>query len=138
MTQHVFTYGSLMFAQVWTRVVAGRYDSVAATLSGHARYQVSDETYPGMVVSPNASVVGVLHLDVDGADLDRLDRFEGDDYARCSLAVIDDLGVERVAETYLYLRPDRLLKTSWDPERFEMQRFLDTYCRDRLGPGTER
>ena len=132
MSWNIFTYGSLMFAEVWTRVVAADYRSVRARLEGHARFEVRDQTYPGMVPDANSQVAGVLYLDVDDADLARLDHFEGDDYVRSVLEVICEDGTARAAETYVYRRPDCLLKTSWQPEAFAMQGFLETYCRDKL------
>ena len=133
MNRHVFTYGSLMFPRVWSLVVAGRYRSVVGSLDGHARFAVDEQDYPGMVLRSDASVEGVLYLDVDDADLDRLDRFEGDDYRRASVDVATPEGTMR-CETYVYLRPERLLAESWDPAAFALQRFIDTYCRERLGP----
>ena len=132
MSSHVFTYGSLMFDAVWSRVVVGRYRAMPATLDDHARFGIGDETYPGMIPSPGSRVAGVLHLDVDDGDLDRLDRFEGDDYRRATVDVTGADGATRNAQTYLYLLPQRLLPTAWEPDAFAMQRFLDTYCRDRL------
>ncbi len=129
---HVFTYGSLMFPDVWSLVVAGRYAGVRATLAGHARFAIRDELYPGMVVRPDATVDGILYLDVDEADLARLDRFEGDDYRRATVAVSCADGVAREGGTYLYLPADRLLPSPWRPDAFELQRFIDGYCRERL------
>ncbi len=130
---HVFTYGSLMFADVWTRVVEGDYRSLRARLDDHARFEVRDQTYPGMVAQQNSRVEGVLYLDVDDADLARLDQFEGDDYVRATLGVACEDGSARAAEAYVYRLADRLSKTMWQPEAFAMQRFLETYCRDKLG-----
>lgn len=132
--KHVFTYGSLMFADVWSRVVAADYASIGATLDAHARFDVVDQTYPGMVPRADASVAGVLHLDVDDADVERLDRFEGDDYRRTTVLVECADGTQRHADTYVYLHRDRLLPSRWEPDRFALQRFLETYCRDRLDP----
>jgi gamma-glutamylcyclotransferase (GGCT)/AIG2-like uncharacterized protein YtfP len=129
---HVFTYGSLMFPQVWTRVVTGRYESVAATLVGHARFAVHEQDYPGMTRSASASVDGVLYLDVDDADVARLDDFEGADYRRDTVIVRCADGRVREAGAYLYLPSERLLPTSWEPEAFALDRFLATYCRDKL------
>ena len=123
MTRHVFTYGSLMFPDVWTLVVSGRYRSVAGTVRGHARFAVVDQTYPGMIVSSDAQVDGVVHLDVDDADLARLDDFEGDDYRRGTVEVACADGSTRAAETYLYLPRDRLLTSAWEPDAFAMERF---------------
>lgn len=64
MTRHIFTYGSLMFAEVWQRVVAGDYRAVAADLMHHARYAVRGETYPGLVPQAGARVAGIVYLDV--------------------------------------------------------------------------
>jgi gamma-glutamylcyclotransferase (GGCT)/AIG2-like uncharacterized protein YtfP len=133
MTHHVFTYGSLMFAPVWTRVVAGDYRSIAGTLHGFARFAVADQDYPGMIAQPSGRVDGVLYLDVDAADVARLDHFEGDDYRRDTVRIDCDDGVARDAQTYVYLPHDRLLGEPWRPDAFALERFLATYCRDKLG-----
>ena len=133
MPHHVFTYGSLMFAEVWQRVVRGQYRSMPVTLAGHARFAVRDETYPGMIERTGAQVVGVLYFDVDTADLAALDHFEGLDYRRIAVSVMADGGEAFDAESYLYLPAQKLLDQPWDPEAFQMQRFLQTYCREKLG-----
>ena len=134
MSRHVFTYGSLMFDAVWSRVIEGTYARVDGNVDRHRRFAIAGEDYPGMVPRDDSKVAGVLYLDVDEGDLRRLDRFEGDDYRRVAVAVAGADGNVRDAETYLYLRTDRLLATSWEPDRFAMQRFLETYCRDRFDP----
>jgi len=130
MTSHVFTYGSLMFAEVWTRVVTGRYRSVEGVVHDHARFAVVDQDYPGMIEVPGASVGGLVYLDVEAEDLKRLDRFEGDDYRRDIVPAICADGTTRACATYLYLPIDRLQSASWEPTAFAMNRFLGTYCRD--------
>jgi gamma-glutamylcyclotransferase (GGCT)/AIG2-like uncharacterized protein YtfP len=87
-----------------------------------------------MVARDGSRVTGRLYLDVDDDDLRRLDEFEGVDYRRDVVTVTAADGIVRDAETYVYLRGERLLDTAWVPEEFAMQRFLETYCRDRLGP----
>jgi len=131
-TRNVFTYGSLMFDAVWRRVVDGGYRSIVATLAGHARFAVAGEDYPGMIPLDGGRVEGVLYLEVDAADLARLDRFEGDDYQRrpVSLACAD--GATRSADTYVYTSRHRLLESPWDPKAFAMEHFIATYCRDKL------
>ena len=134
MSSHVFTYGSLMFADVWTLVVKGAYRSIAASLADHARYAVADADYPGMVPSDGGRVDGVLYLDVDDADLARLDHFEGDDYRRAQVSLRCDDGTTRTGQTYVYLLRDRLLASPWEPAAFAMDRFIATYCREKLDP----
>ena len=82
MSCNIFTYGSLMFPNVWEQVVRGRYASVKAALEDHARYAIAGESYPGMVAQTGATVEGILYLDIDAADIARLDTFEGHDYRR--------------------------------------------------------
>ena len=133
MPSHIFTYGSLMFAPVWQRVVAGRYAALPATLREYRRYAVAGDTYPGMIASPGGSVDGVLYQNVEPDDIARLDHFEGADYRRTELDVDLADGSSQLVQTYLMIRPEALSDQPWLPENFALQRFLDTYCRAKLG-----
>lgn len=128
MSCNIFTYGSLMFPSVWEQVVRGRCRSVKAVLADHARFAITGETYPGMVMQSGATVDGILYFDVDAADVARLDAFEGVDYRRVAvqLRLVD--GSELAAQTYLYNIPQRLLNLAWQAENFDIRRFLETYC----------
>lgn len=132
MNRHVFTYGSLMFADVWQRVVRGSYRSAPASMPGHARFAVKGETYPGMVPAAGATVRGVMYFDVAPRDIAALDAFEGADYRRADLQAVLDSGEAITASAYIYRDVQRLEHTGWRPEAFQMQRFLDTYCHNRL------
>lgn len=133
MSAHVFTYGSLMFPEVWQRVVRGDYRSTPAVLDGHARFALAGETYPGTIVRTGASVAGIVYFDVSDADVAALDAFEGSEYRRDRVRVRLDSGAQQDAQTYIYLLPQKLSESPWLPEEFQMQRFLGTYCRERLG-----
>lgn len=132
---HVFTYGSLMFAPVWRRVVSGDYRSTPALLTGYRRHRVRGAAYPALVaVDPGAeppapALPGVLYLAVDPADLQALDAFEGADYRRIrvevSVAASAGMPGRLPADVYLYLAGDRIEPGDWDPGDFE---------RDRLEP----
>jgi gamma-glutamylcyclotransferase (GGCT)/AIG2-like uncharacterized protein YtfP len=130
---NVFTYGSLMFDQVWSRVVSGSYRRADAVLRGHERRAVRGETYPGVIAAAGASVTGVVYFDVDAPDLARLDDFEGAPYERRS--VLLDLGGEELpAEVYLIRDHDRLEPAPWDVAGFERAgifEFLTGYCAPR-------
>ena len=60
MSAHVFTYGSLMYAPVWERVVVGRYQAAQASAAGFRRHAVRGETYPGVVSAAGGLVLGRL------------------------------------------------------------------------------
>ncbi|HZW22072.1 gamma-glutamylcyclotransferase family protein [Noviherbaspirillum sp.] len=133
MSCHVFTYGSLMFPEVWQRVVRGGYRSAPARLDGHVRFEIAGETYPGMIVRRGAAVDGVLYFDVSPADMAALDAFEGSEYRRDTVKVALASGEQVDAGTYIYLLPQKLSESSWLPEAFQMERFIDSYCRAKLG-----
>ncbi len=133
MSTHVFTYGSLMFAPVWERVVRGRYRQATALLDQHARFALVDDTYPGMVTTAGSSVTGVVYFDLDAADLAALDHFEGNEYRRTPVMLRLEDGTALAAQTYLFEATARLSDQPWNPETFAMDRFLDSYCQDKLG-----
>ncbi len=117
---NVFTYGSLMFPQVWEAVVADRYRSAPAELYGFRRYGVRGAPYP--VITPGEAgdrLEGVLYYGVNPGDLTRLDKFEGAYYQRQTLDVLVD-GEPVPAQVY-ELRPRYYhiaAPEPWDVEHF--------------------
>ena len=82
---NLFTYGSLMYPQVWSRVMNGAHSHQRAVVRGCARRQLPGEVYPAMIADePDSIVEGVLYADVTEAEIARLDKFEneGVDYRR--------------------------------------------------------
>jgi gamma-glutamylcyclotransferase (GGCT)/AIG2-like uncharacterized protein YtfP len=130
---NIFTYGSLMFPEIWQRVVRGTYRAMPATAAGFARYALSDDTYPGMIAQLDATVEGVVYLDVDAQDVVALDAFEGAEYQRDEVTVTLDSGESLRAGTYIFTAVHRLSTLPWEPDAFQMARFIDSYCRERLG-----
>lgn len=78
---HLFTYGSLMFEDVWNRLVRGNYLSQKATLMGYARRSVKNDEYP-VIFQANELVEGVVYYDITEEDMITLDAFEGEYYER--------------------------------------------------------
>ncbi|GAA4033178.1 gamma-glutamylcyclotransferase family protein [Actimicrobium antarcticum] len=133
MPVHVFTYGSLMFPVVWQRVVRGEYIAEPARIADYQRYAVRGDTYPGITPRPGGSVDGLVYLNVDAADLAALDHFEGDGYRRIRVAASTTSGDTIMVQTYVFRNPAALSDQPWLPQAFQLQRFLETYCRDKLG-----
>lgn len=140
MPAHVFTYGSLMYPEVWSRVVAGRYAPEPAVIEGFRRHAIAGEHYPGVVREAGGSVQGVLWRDVDDDDLARLDAFEGPDYDRIEVpahpVALPGQPARRAppvaAGLYLYRLADRLLPRDWSVPEFEhhgLDRFIASYLR---------
>lgn len=128
---HVFTYGTLMFPDVW-RAVAGReFASVPAHANGFAIYRVRNAVFPGIIAAtPQDAVPGVVYLDVDEATIERLDRFEDDFYRRQAVDVRCSDG--RVLQADAYVVPagqrDVLTDEPWLAAEFvargDLERFV--------------
>jgi gamma-glutamylcyclotransferase (GGCT)/AIG2-like uncharacterized protein YtfP len=133
---HVFTYGSLMYRQVWEHVVTGTYPSCSGVIHGYVRRRIVGETYPALVrATPTDPVAGVVYLNISVTDLAALDAFEdeGTAYVRMEVPVTLGNGSSLSAWTYLYRHLDKVEPTAWDPKQFEgagLDRFLATYCHD--------
>lgn len=99
---HVFTYGTLMFPEVWQAVVGRQFETIEGTAAGFAIFRVVDAVFPGLAAGGDQDTVpGVVYLDVDHASLTRLDLFEDDFYDRQSLWVQCVDGQRRAAEAYV-------------------------------------
>lgn len=131
---NLFTYGSLMYPEVWGRVVNGRCRSQCATLRGYVRRKVRGETYPAIIPGAAASCLdGVLYLGITQDELERLDRFEGNYYVRTVVGVLTASGATVDAFAYVLKEEYRhiLSADEWDNEAFEdhgIWRFLSDYC----------
>jgi len=130
---HIFTYGSLMFDPVWSRVVDGSYDRCEALLQGYDRKGVRHEVYPVIVPSTIHSLVqGIVYLDVSSSDLAKLDRFEGEYFFRKKeQAVTPDMKILPVEVFVLKEEYYAIISSGkWDPEHFSttgIHFFIHTY-----------
>lgn len=117
----LFTYGSLMFPEVWSAVVGREFATIEGTASGYAIYRVRDAVFPAIVAARKESVVrGLVYLDVDDESIARLDRFEDDFYDRLEMAVDCADGKERTAGAYVVPPKNRHVITTepWKAEWF--------------------
>lgn len=135
MTGNIFTYGSLMFDEVWRQVVSGRYRSEPATLHHHQRHALTGLSYPGVVAAAGVQVAGRLYFDVSAADIARLDAFEGAEYRRDALQVMLASGEPASAWTYIWLDSQRLSGQPWRTDTFGLAEFLQTYPPAAANPG---
>src|SRR4051812_41893958 len=118
---HVFTYGTLMFPEVWGVVVGRQFESVEGSAAGYAIFRVRDAVFTGIVAAAGESIVsGVVYLDVDVPSLQRLDAFEDVFYQRRSISIDCNDGRRVEAEAYVVPETNRHVLTDepWDRERF--------------------
>ncbi len=129
--RHIFTYGSLMFDEIWQRVTAGAYTKLPATAHGVKRTCIRGDCYPVAVPCQTARALsGLLYLNVTETDIVALDGFEGDYYLRSSWRVRSALG-NRWYKADIYLLHPRFRKLAsirpWRPEIFSrchLPRFI--------------
>jgi gamma-glutamylcyclotransferase (GGCT)/AIG2-like uncharacterized protein YtfP len=129
---HVFTYGTLMFPEVWKAVVGREFASVEGTAAGYAIFRVRDAVFPGIIAaSERAAVRGVVYLDVDPDSVARLDLFEDDFYRRETLLIDCNDGERRRAEAYVIPNANRdvLTDDTWQRDEFVASGGLDHFIR---------
>ncbi len=121
MTDHCFTYGSLMCEDIMGAVCAtAPLMPTPARLEGFRRAPVLGAEYPGMVPAAGGLVEGVLYLDLPATAWPRLDAFEGDEYCRSAVEVELADGRRLTAWAYVF-KPEyaaRLGEGEWDFARF--------------------
>jgi len=152
---HLFTYGTLMFPEVWQMVVGlevgGRGSAtLPAALAGYEIYRIRDAVYPGIIAAESAltsnlqpqcasagSVPGLLYLDVDAGAFERLDRFEGSEYRRQTVLVNCQDGRRLAAEAYVVTPEARHLLTeeSWTAAEFQARGHLAVFVAHYVGFG---
>ena len=130
---HVFTYGSLMFHRVWSRVAAGDYEKKNARLYGYKRRKIKGAIYPAVLPGTDLDCVdGIVYLNVSEGDVETLDKFEGEYYqketAECELSHRGKISacVYVFNEKYKNLIEDK----EWDPVWFSqvgIHSFLTQY-----------
>ena len=74
---NVFTYGTLMKPSFTFQFCKREYQHCKATLNGYERKHVKGAHYPGIRPKKGASVEGVLFLDIQPDDLQKLHSYEG-------------------------------------------------------------
>jgi len=133
--RHLFAYGTLQLDAVM-RAVAGRAPGRRpAELRGFARSGLHGLVYPGVVRQRGASTPGTVFLHLSGAELVRLDRFEGPLYRRESAVVSLSNGTTLRAEVYVVgpAHRARLSMQPWDLGAFTSECSLGyvSACRSR-------
>ena len=120
MSHHLFTYGTLMCADIFRAVAGQALESVPATLAGFARHPVRGAHYPGIVAAPGHSVTGRVYRGLSTAALARLDRFEGALYRRQRVTLTTPAQPALIAWAYVVPRTHahRLAPGAWDFDRF--------------------
>lgn len=138
---NIFTYGSLMFPEVWEKVTGLNAPGMAATLDGHVACRIRGQSYPVLRKEQGGLVSGVLYKTVPPEAVARLDVFEGSFYERVPVTVGTKEGRPQPAWVYRAARPDHpdILPERWEAGRFARD-GLPSFLRDDpgfTGPGRD-
>jgi gamma-glutamylcyclotransferase (GGCT)/AIG2-like uncharacterized protein YtfP len=134
----LFTYGSLMFDEVWSRLVRGDYVRRPARLHGFTRRRIRDDVYPVIFRSDGEEWVdGVIYFGISDEDMRRLDAFEAYTYDRQTHTVIVEGREKYLAHAYVLKDSYRHLanEIEWDPQWFARE-ALPIFARNYRGFGT--
>lgn len=113
--QNLFVYGTLMSPEVWQQLVKRDYRQLKATLPGYRRLQVKGADYPGLVPHKGGKVTGLVYLALHAQEIQRLNRYEGEEYTHHPVTLLLEDGSTLKATTYLF-RPryrSRLCSKEW-------------------------
>ncbi len=115
-----FTYGTLMCEDIFAAVTGMVLRPHPARLCGFSRHPVIGTDYPGIRHNDDANVLGQLYFDLSPHALERLDRFEGDEYHREQVAVTREDGRTEDAWVYVFdtRQHHRLDAGPWDFDHF--------------------
>ena len=118
--RHIFTYGSLMYEDIFLGVTKCQCVGIPAKLSGWQRYALQNRQYPGAmpVGTEHANIDGVLWLDVPSQAIVALDRFEGLEYKRVAVTVLDADGLQYHGDVYQWLLTEQAAG-QWSADTFE-------------------
>ncbi len=118
--EHLFAYGTLMCEDIMEQVAGYRLAYESGTLKGFSRRSVKGEDYPALVLQETGYVDGVVYRNVPNTVWERLDRFEGEMYARQSVHIDLKDGSALLVVTYV-VRPEFLNyvdQFEWDFDEF--------------------
>lgn len=138
---NVFVYGTLMFPEVAKRVAGIVQAGHRATLGGYRRFEAKTRergNYPAIVPMEDATVEGLIYLNLSPVQLEQLDAFEfveGQLYSRKTASVEWE---GRCFDAEIYVADQGLfdcllepLQRAWNPLWFQ-QHELDWFVKNQL------
>lgn len=87
MPEHLFCYGTLTQASIMRAVCGSVPVSRPAVLHDYACFGLTGRPYPAIVHRPGSRVNGLVYLNLQPAQLARLDQYEGTLYTRARVSL---------------------------------------------------
>ena len=130
----LFCYGTLQYPEIMQQVSGNHYPGLPVVLENYACYTVRGEVFPGIIPEQGAVTYGMVYNGLGNAQLERLDSFENDYYARRRVVVSGADERPLQAWAYVVRAEDRAVLSDelWDRGLFEML-HLQAYLRKLTG-----
>lgn len=99
-------------------------DQVPALAKGYRRFKVKGRTYPGLIAGANHEVRGVLIYPLGSDDLEKLDEYEGLEYTRETIDVLNEkLNELEQVQVYLYRKTysHNITDQNWDLSQLDIK-----------------
>ena len=112
-----FFFGSLMDIDICEVVIAKRLrdkDIQPATLHGHVRVTVANETYPALKTQPGGAVAGILVDHLNAEDARRICFFEGEEFTLEPRTVELASGEHTEAMVFIAAAHLKIVERPWD------------------------
>lgn len=134
MTTSVFVFGTLLDTEVLELVCQQPIDTLErkpATLLGFEPRYVIDQTYPVLVIAPKSITTGDV-IDFDDVLLERLNRYERDDFELCEVSVKLDSGPDFTCQYFANIGFSEISERRWSLEEFQRV-YKENYLRSLQG-----
>ena len=131
---NIFVYGTLRDEEVRQAVLGHEVArTIPAKLPDYAPLLVNGEAYPMIRPAQGNTAHGMILCDLPEADVDMLDRFEGDEYLRSAMVVFADDGTPHDVFIYqdLHGKPDDGIFDLEDWRQHLKDEFIETFMRRR-------
>jgi gamma-glutamylcyclotransferase (GGCT)/AIG2-like uncharacterized protein YtfP len=135
---HLFAYGTLMFPEIWQRVVGREFRRQPATLAGYTAYRVVGDSFPVLVPGKtNEATAGVAVFDLDDAAIQLLDEHESTLYDRVTATATLDDGHRVDCQAYMLPQRNRRYAATerWTAEWFQREAMAEYIARHWPGSG---
>ena len=111
-----------MLPNLREHIIQKRPEQSTAIAKGFRRFKVKGRTYPGLVQDSSSKVSGVIIYPLEDEDYVRLDEYEGLEYYRCEIEVLNE-GSGELEKVQVYLYNEVYSKNITDQNAFAQRKF---------------
>ncbi len=113
-----------MFPEVQHAIVGEELQAHDGQLRGFRRGQLRGREYPGIIETPEGSVIGKVLMGIHTEFMALLDMYEGFEFRRVKSSALLSSGEKVEVCTYAWaLSPEDVLEDDWDAVQFQREKL---------------